>query len=252
MAFIGIGIGVINNQAVVDGGLTPIADPTQISGNVAWYDASDTAVGHVAQWNDKSGNNNHAVQSNPSLQPLCGDPDFYMNGNKTLIFSNFELNLPSSLHSLSAGDNTVLITTYNAEAIFGGSGGANGYRIFSGTVSSNPAWCIIHNRVSSPRLEYINDSSFSFIDTNRELNTFVPTTIGLTFDGANQVQGIYNGEIDSGSGSPVTVDSLKLGEFYPGVLGEVVIYDRLLSASELNQLGNYFTIKWGTPWANIV
>jgi hypothetical protein len=51
--------------------------PSSIESLVAWYDASDTATitqssGLVSQWDDKSGNGNHIIQSNESYRASTG------------------------------------------------------------------------------------------------------------------------------------------------------------------------------------
>ena len=60
---------------ISDKGKTTTASPSDYSGLKLWLDAADAStITHssnaVSQWNDKSGNGNHANQSNSSYQPV--------------------------------------------------------------------------------------------------------------------------------------------------------------------------------------
>lgn len=52
--------------------------------------------------------------------------------------------------------------------------------------------------------------------------------------------------------------NLQLGRYHPtmsdylqGRIAEVLVYDRALTASEHNQVGNYLAAKWGITWTDI-
>ena len=61
----------------LQGGVNSGFLPTNLTNLALWLDASDTAsithvAGAVSQWNDKSGNNNHALQSSAAAKPTTG------------------------------------------------------------------------------------------------------------------------------------------------------------------------------------
>ena len=79
-------------------GILDIDEFTPTSSSLLWLDASDETTitkdgnGLVSQWNDKSGNGNHATQSNSSSQPTF-DTD-HINGG-----TSDWLNLPSDIYA---------------------------------------------------------------------------------------------------------------------------------------------------------
>lgn len=77
----------VTDESYADSGLTigsydwqvfaRLFSPLDISGLVAWYDASvlssvHATLGRVSQWDDLSGNGNHLLQGTGSVQPLSG------------------------------------------------------------------------------------------------------------------------------------------------------------------------------------
>lgn len=97
---------VAANRVAVANRYTPISAPTDISGCIAYYDASDVASitkdggNLVSQWADKSGNANHLVQASGTLQPLydasstVGVPTVVFNGSDNYMQATFTLPQP--------------------------------------------------------------------------------------------------------------------------------------------------------------
>ncbi len=71
--------------------------PADISGLVLWLDASDASTitetaGAVSQWDDKSGEDNHATQTTEALKPTTNSNT--LNGRNVLTFSADRLDVP--------------------------------------------------------------------------------------------------------------------------------------------------------------
>ena len=95
----------------------PTWQPTDLSGLIGWWDASDastvlqtTTTGRVQQWNDKSGNDNHLSQGTPANEPVTGTTT--INSLNTIEFGN------GAAHYLSPdGDLTGNIAAIDAQDI---------------------------------------------------------------------------------------------------------------------------------------
>jgi hypothetical protein len=86
---VGTGAIIINSTADLDVGSTPWT-PADLGASLAlWLDADDASTitlngSNVAQWNDKSGNDHHVIQSTASAQPTYISTGF--NSKPTLFF----------------------------------------------------------------------------------------------------------------------------------------------------------------------
>lgn len=214
--------------------------PSSIESLVAWYDASDTATitqssGLVSQWDDKSGNGNHIIQSNESYQASTGVET--LNG----------LNVMSFLYNdyFNAPNITDLQTTFIV------------YKDTSTRPWVTPIgadrWRLLHGYSDNTRL-------FSSVWTD-----------STTLNGYNYKNGIEVGD-GSTTARPVkasifnftqtaqfTGDVLTIGSdrYSPsfrvinGYIAEIIFIDRVLSANETNQIGNYLANKWEINWVNL-
>lgn len=86
------------------GGGAPFA-PDDISGLALWLDASDTATitqsaGAVSQWNDKSGNANHATQGMAANQPSTNTRT--INGRNVIDFDGLNDTMPVTLATIAS------------------------------------------------------------------------------------------------------------------------------------------------------
>lgn len=80
-------------------------------------DESDfTIATGISQWNDKSGHDNHATQSSGSLQPALIGLDSPANHLAVDFDQTNVMELPSALHSLPNGSNTVIIVSETDDA----------------------------------------------------------------------------------------------------------------------------------------
>jgi len=229
-------------------------NPKRLTGLVGWYDALDastitTSTG-VSQWRDKSGLSHHANQSTGGDQPLLtGNID-----GKTVPSFN--------------GSSQRLVITY-AAAI----GGLVDYSIFGvardgATGNAFRAWWgQAESSLNTTRKYFIGTNSSGFavgavgseggvlglagVATRRsgtmaDLYTVRRTSAAATFR--------QNGFLRATVNSPATLtstESLTIGSnvgttfLWLGDIGEILVYDRGLSATETAAVEAYLSKKWG-------
>lgn len=219
-----------------------------------WLDASDIATitqtgGSVSAWNDKSGNGRNPAQSTGSLQPITATRT--INGLNVLEhYAGRNLIQPSSMHSVPAGNNTVLMllaldNTTSDQRPFIGAGNAQASR-----------WGFMFNQ-SAGQFQVVNHTDFIPAGGPVTFNT-APHIVGLRRVGGT-VSAIYDGVIaGSAAATNFTAFSATIGaratsglNGLSGVIGEVVVAARALTNNELNQLGQWLSNKWGVAWTNI-
>ncbi len=228
--------------------------PLNIPNIAAWFDASDTtSIAHVSngvsQWNDKSGNLNHATQGTANYRPITNTVT--VNGKNALDFDGSEdhLNMAAALYSLTAGANTTF-TVYKSDnagdatqRIWVGSNGTGRFQMqllttsvgylhsgtsTSGIVSKTVArdtnvHCVVGVRSGTSQSIY-QDGGTVATNTNATNSTLTSYTIS-----GNNTSGVR----------------------FDGKFCEKIIYSRALTTAELNQVGAYLAAKWGHTWTTI-
>lgn len=226
--------------------------PTQYSGLALWYDAADTttitSVSNAAsQMNDKSGNGLNATQGTGALQPGTGLTT--INGRNVLDF-----NMDTMGFANVPGMGT-------AQTVF--------YMIAPNTTDTTgtfPAWFAINNVTTNGRLPLIYCAKAT-LTTSAIVHSW-PSLDGLNF-GTND--GFVSGSSVVGrttaqaspaaatakvsfsattkSGIPVIVDSAGTGILGSSntvmKFGELIVYNRVLSAGEIFRVLRYLSLKWG-------
>ena len=240
-----------------------------VAGYKLWLDAADTSTitasgGDVSQWDDKSGNASNFTQATGANQPKTGTRT--INSKNVLDFNGSTdfMSCPSSttlfkyLHSTTGGtvffvgfvDNSstirVMISTGNGSTNIG---------VASSIDDSNQTDINIYRGVSS------NVTARSL-----NTNTITPSAafyLTTKFDGgnataANRIQeslngGSFNGlnDLTNAASSANSAGNLTLGaDFvgnspYNGVIGELIIYEGILSGGDITSVQNYLANKWG-------
>lgn len=226
--------------------------PTSLDNLVLWLDANngDSIVygntGNVSQWNDLSGNDRHATQASDSRQPdyqryaIHGLPAFRCDSDVLFVTSGLGIG--------SGEDRTILLVAkpnsgYNNSEIFGT---ATTAIIDFGSYS-------VDNRVRLRDAGNDGDiySAAGDVPYNNAHMITVTATSGNT--------SVYNGTtniISSGNehchydltGSVGVCGTSYSGREFNGDVGEVIVYDRVLNSTELNQLWQYLAQKWGVSY----
>lgn len=231
--------------------ITDALNPASISGLALWIDPSDSSTvtssgGKASIVSDKTGNGNNAVQADTNKQPAYGSRT--IGGRNCLDFDAVDDTIDvtlASIASLTNGASTVFcVAKRDAGSIFRSlvgvsSGAAQRFGFYQ------------DSSIGGGHLGFIHAANFSqpkvgTLDTNtRVLCGFRSgTTVGFYLN---------NGEtVSNSSGVNFTLATLNIGQGAnsDGAVGEILIYNRLLTTSEINQVGAYLAAKWGISWVN--
>lgn len=221
--------------------------PNQLNGLALWLDGADTSTitqngsGAVSAWADKSGNGNNATQSTGAAKPTTGSST--VNGRNVLSFDGgdyFDITALSQTAktiffvqkgTIQASDTSTFLgssspsggdTSAYVPLMFNGSADAEIYRGITGATSRVDGVTV----TPSNRDEIYDD----FITGSAQITTINGTVNVATID---------------------TIGSGAFGYAYLGDMAEILIYNRNLTSTETNQIGNYLAAKWGITWTNI-
>jgi hypothetical protein len=264
----------INSKLLV--GNTPYVPftPTDISGIKLWLDAADTSTitlsgSQVTQWNDKSGNNYNFAQSTAGNRPLSGTRT--INSKNVIDFDGTDDRLISAnaksvwafMHStdstffwVGASDTTNLDTYLLTDTIgtgsqrgwtanlaatgkfsvyaFQGTGGSAGTVFGVDSTTSYTTSPFYMTAKSSPTAATASRAFISYNNNSFEgTNTFTATASGS--DSPNDM---------SIGMSYYPVNTTWYGPFNGG-MGEIIVYNSILSAGDITKVQNYLAAKWG-------
>jgi len=241
----------LTQTKTVDINSTPRYRIPSISNCILWLDAADTgnidlSGSIVTRWKDKSGLNNHMTgTTTTSLNYVTSGGTNTINNLNTLDFTaanafleNTTISIPSTYTIFAVAYNKTtsgysrLLSTYIDYSLFMGSLD-NGYSTFVG--NGGDTW---------------NDYAVN----NPIVNTNTPSLFGLT--NGNTITSLlpyYNGtQLTSKNGVTRPFTGLLIGryfggfvQYWNGYVGEILIYSRVLSLSEQQQVEGYLSIKWG-------
>jgi hypothetical protein len=219
--------------------------PTKLAGLLLWFDADDTSSitlssgSSVAQWSDKSGNDNHAVQADTARQPTLTVAE---NGKNLIAFTRMTTGAESLLElsvRFSLGGTNTLVAAIRMGAL----GGTQRINIFGDSLAPSEyplEW-------DSDTIIYREASTTDVDSTSQTLagrHTIIAPTGSILFDGADvtasTAAGTAGGFIDvMGNG-----DS---GHYSQGEMAEVMVFNRVLNSAEIAQVQSYLKAKWNTP-----
>jgi hypothetical protein len=241
-------------------------DPTDLEGLQAWFKAGTglTVVdGKASQWNDQSGNGNHATQANSNFRPTVNvsDEDFNNLTSLTMDGTNDVLIANSLAGFLDGIDHAYTVVTVMQKD---NSGGEHMLSFGISDLVGNGQWCIGIRHYS--RNIYLQDKrdedgldekSFECGVTDENVDivrwqsngqsaeTFVNGVSVGTGD-LNCVKGITGAYCTIG-GYPNFVD-INAAPYNPmkGKFAELIVYNRLLTAGEQTQIEDYCRERFAT------
>ena len=225
--------------------------PPQVSGLVAWFDASDPSSvqgNPVTQWNDKSGSGNNAVAgTGPSYtRDPQGRPCMSFTGTQWLESA---ATVPATTHSLIA----VHAPTYtNGSNGAGGTYGGNS-SLFRFQTGAN--YVVFPYYANGPR-GYITSYGLGSGDTTLVENSVAATASIINANIAPTSQIIYkNGTqqatqattLTSGTSPSLTIGRYTPGllEYYQGYVYEMIVYSASLTTTQRQSIEGYLGWKWG-------
>jgi len=228
--------------------------PSDIGNLQLWLDAADTSTitessGLVSQWDDKSGQGNDAVQGTGANQPTTNANT--QNGKNVIDFdgSTDFMSIADSASISLTGDCTFFFTgnltdTTGTARNFIAKDANAAYRLRV-TETGDLSWILLNDGVSS---EADTSSSAVIFGASAILTTAV--AIGGTISFRNNGTSIGTATTTKASIAD-TAGALLIGsidgasENWLGNMSEILIYDRLLSASEIESVETYLLGKWG-------
>jgi hypothetical protein len=225
--------------------------PPQISGLVAWFDASDPSSvqgNPVTQWNDKSSNGNSAVATTGPT--YTSDPQ----GRPCMSFTGTQwleslVTVPGTSHSLIA----VHAPTYtNGSNGAGGTYGGNS-SLFRFQTGAN--YLVFPYYANGPR-GYITSYGLGSGDATLVENSVAGTASIINANIAPTSQIIYkNGtqqssqatSLTSGTSPALTIGRYTPGllEYYQGYVYEMIVYSASLTQTQRQNIEGYLGWKWG-------
>jgi hypothetical protein len=227
-------------------------NPTSLSNLALWLDANNGdsitygTTGNVSQWNDLSGNDRHAAQVSDSKQPDY--QKYAIHGLPALRCDKDSLFITSGL-GISAGEDRTILFVLNPES------GHNNSEVFgTGTATMiDFGNYSINNRIrlrdtSNDGDIYATANDVPF-DSSHMITITVTSGNTTAYNGTNNIISTTNEHSHFDLTGSVGICGTTYGgrEFW-GDLGEVIVYDRVLNSSELNQIWQYLAQKWGVSY----
>lgn len=243
--------------------------------NILWLDANhqvSTSSNAVVQWNDRSGNANHAVQSASAQRPqLVGS---VMNGYPGILFDNDQTNYDF----LTVADNSTL------EGMSGLTGFVV-YQLLPGTATSAPR-CFFGKRDGVDLREAYDwflwggsgagamRQQLDIENTNNRISSTSTYTTGTTYVNAFTYHGatpsnandqvLFDGNTAAGNGAETATSIANYtSDLYIGILrghtgtganvsrfngymSEIILFNQTLNSVQLTIVNNYLAAKYGT------
>lgn len=207
--------------------------PSTLTGLIGWYDASQiagvTSGTSLSAWTDLSGQGNHAKQASAQSQPK-----FFTNGqNGNSIVSWITGSLLTS--AVAPPQPYTFAATVNPTAISGQ------VTVASDAVSIAPL-------VAQTNYRCVGGGSI-LVGSTATLNAWV-TAIAIV-NGSATTFSISNATT-AGNVGTTALGSLNIGarspgnEYWIGAMGELILYNRIITEAERVTLNSYLQTKWAT------
>ena len=231
------------------GGSVPVFSPSDISDMKCWWDA---ALGialngaNVSEWEDQSGNGNDIVQTIATDQPLYNVTDSDFNNLPSINFNGIDEGMAFLAFSggrLSQPLTHVIVlksnTTATTRSYYMDSGDGNSFRCISREEPSGNLSMFAGSVQDSGDLRLTSSNVLYFQYDSGSINSGIwRNGVPLITDincGSNDYEGVSlarRGSNDSNNGA---FD-----------VAEILVYEKALTVSEKNDLGNYLQAKYST------
>lgn len=227
-----------------------------LGGLSAWLDASKTSSitssgGSVSQWNDLSGLGNNALQATAGQQPTTGEKT--INSKNTISFHGNASNQWMKILNMSTNcqtvfavwrHNTSTYTDWDGIIVARTSGStktpdstnASG---LTGDLAATTSVCNVGQVTTSVALDGIAKTPGDFDNFNIGINTSPITNAHvLMLQSSGNSSGTQNYGIGADTFGAVGARHLD------GDIAEIIVYNRVLAASEIASVTSYLKNKW--------
>jgi hypothetical protein len=216
--------------------------PAEIT-TAVWYDAADADTitesgGAVSQWDDKSGNSNHAVQGTGAEQPTTGTTSLntlntiYFDGTESMDFTTALTTVRQVVFVVQNGDGEETSGTTNAH-------------IYGNTAGSQYTFIVVNSADGSYDISIDGTVSASGGARFNGDTRYTGTNIDLGNTNAqNEGPGIWAVDYNANS----QVGHLARGfSAREGIveIAEILFFTSILSDSDRQKLEGYLAWKWG-------
>ena len=262
---------MLNQIAAIHGVGVVAFNPTSIAGCRLWLDAADTssiAVSGTAvtQWNDKSGQANHFTQVSSTARPVSGTTtqngknvvvfdgvNDCLNTNQTAAYWKFLHNTPTTLFFAVNKTGTAASSSiiYNND----GSSGNIGYGVTLRYAGANNIfhWVTIgssgnYNVFQNTSAVYTTNVFFYGSVTSDPTTGTAANRSEIRFKNNAPVK---NNVATNAASSSNPTFALQVGadgdnaQFMEGNIGEILVYDTALNATDRGKVETYLATKWG-------
>jgi hypothetical protein len=238
--------------------------PTDLAGLEGWYDASDAGTitlngSNVSQWDDKSGNDNHAVQATASEQPAYelyeGLQGVVFEDNDVIAAPSSGANSRNDLCLVAVHNFANLTSIWNMVLAVKNEGVTSGALIIQRMSSSDEIG--VHDAGNQDVRISVDTGSDAELKKLRVtmVNRIGGSTAGLgddvTVRSISDSQNLSTTQAQSW-GTDAATTRIQIGGrqqtsvgWMRGAIHEALVFKRGLSAGEMNLVMNYLTEKWG-------
>jgi autotransporter-associated beta strand protein len=233
-----------SSTIVVSNGTLSVGFAPPVTGVARWFDAAlpgtitTNTAGRITQWSDLSGNNAHAVNAGPNRLPIYAPNT--LNGKPTLAFG--------SLYSNDSGDYLTFTRDSSIRTVFSV---FKGESFLLGDNSNYHFHRATDNDATTPLW---NASASTFIRSGTTYVNRVKVD-GTTFPMPTTANNGFNLITVQTTNSVIANTFNRDRTYHSGKQShaEVLLYDRVLTETERQQVEDYLAWKWlgvGTPVQN--
>ncbi|MGN6419126.1 MAG: LamG-like jellyroll fold domain-containing protein [Pseudobacter sp.] len=247
--------GTVNfeSDAIPDGAYFTFAKeikgPGFVNTGVQFWLRADDGVSSGSSWNDFSGNDNNAVQPTVASQPVFNASNTNFNPGYVLDGANDFMNFPTNAGISGTNQFTVVSVSKRnpattSDIILGAPTDATNGFAYGYTVNKF----------------FVTATTTGLVTSTANYTTANVPMLHAATRAAGNVFSLYtNGAADGGGTAAWTLlsNNLRLGwrggtttDQYAGSINEVVVYNRVLTATELQQVNSYLSLKHGLTLAN--
>lgn len=217
-------------------------NPSNIDGCVVWLDANDANSitkgldNRINQWNDKSGNGNHANQENPALQPVYSKDDASVYFNMSFMdIPNVNFNsgftICTSIKPSTLVGAQSIIEQYDWAVGYGGFLLRQTHNTIGASLISGTSMVTASAPLSGERQQILAEYGTNFLKI--------------------YVDGVLLGNTPHSMPILASTKPITLGargdtqdtNWFVGDISEVIIYDRILTVEEREKLFRYMSSK---------
>ncbi|WP_179223736.1 Ig-like domain-containing protein [Paenibacillus tyrfis] len=224
------------------------ANPGGVDGTVLWLRPDEgiaAASGQaVSAWIDQSDSQNTATQSTYANQPTYwNNADYNVNFNPILRFDGNDL-LNLDVNKLPTGKTPRTIVSVAATEVNDG----NHYIISWGQNNQYKLMGMMQIGTAGALTGYTNE----FMSSSGFWQPKIPNELFGTYDGANGALYSKMKQIakqsrlwDTGNVGAAVGSILGGGQYWTGTIGDLIVFNRVLSDSERQRISTYLAIKYG-------